>query len=72
MWRVWYVWYVWCVWYVCVDYCGACDHLIAEHEYTCDTEDGRHETMMNCMLCGNATDSRAYGVYDPEAATRHA
>ncbi|KNC53794.1 churchill [Thecamonas trahens ATCC 50062] len=49
--------------------CGACEHVIALHEFSCIVDDGRHEYSMSCLLCGMAEDSRAIGVYDAGAAS---
>eukprot|EP00300_Choanocystis_sp_HF-7_P030116 c38877_g1_i1.p1 GENE.c38877_g1_i1~~c38877_g1_i1.p1 ORF type:complete len:123 (+),score=16.43 c38877_g1_i1:1-369(+) len=47
--------------------CGACNHVIGKHDFTCEVIDRRHEYSMECRLCGIGSDSRGIMPDDPEA-----
>lgn len=47
------------------DKCKTCDHLVAQHEHKFWVEDNFQFYEMNCLLCGEAEDSRSCLPEDP-------
>ncbi|KJE95266.1 hypothetical protein CAOG_05736 [Capsaspora owczarzaki ATCC 30864] len=48
--------------------CKQCNHVIAEHNYTFEIEDGYQEYTMECQLCGTADDTASVLPDDPRKA----